>query len=238
MSRFRGFRVRRPCASPARKGGTDPLCRCHHFFSFETPRVRQGRTARWHHWLGRLGSHGSEVWYADESIYLFLLVSANVFMYLCISSAVAWGNHTTVISSSASKRGWAMELNANKFLLSSDSTEMTKASKSLDVIIDTVSAKKPMQMYLNLLATDGKLCNVGIPGGNNLMEISPNNLILARRSVMGSSIASNSEIKEMLDFCAEHSILPETEELAFKDVNTAFDRLQRGDVKGRFVLKM
>ena len=105
-----------------------------------------------------------------------------------------------------------------------------------DFIIDTVSAPHDYNTYLGLLDTDGVLICVGAPP--DPAQVAAFNLILQRRSIAGSLIGGLPETQEMLDYCAEHNIVCDVEMIAMKDINEAYERMMRGDVKYRFVIDM
>ncbi len=113
---------------------------------------------------------------------------------------------------------------------------MAKYTKSLDIIIDTVSAKHDVNTYLNQLTVDGSLVLVGLPP--EPLEIGAFNVVMGRRSFSGSNIGGISETQEMLEFCAEHNIVSDIEVINIQDINQAYDRLLKGDVKYRFVIDM
>ncbi|MEP6514476.1 MAG: zinc-binding dehydrogenase, partial [Parafilimonas sp.] len=106
----------------------------------------------------------------------------------------------------------------------------------LDIIIDTVSAKHDINTYLGLLEVDGTVVLVGLPAEK--LEIGAFNVVGGRKSFSGSNIGGIAETQEMLDFCFEHNITADIELIKMQDINTAFDRLEKGDVKYRFVIDM
>jgi len=106
----------------------------------------------------------------------------------------------------------------------------------LHFIIDTVSAKHDVNTYLNLLRLDGSVVLVGLPP--EPLEVGAFNVIMGRRSFAGSNIGGIAETQEMLDFCAKHNITADIELINVDQVNEAFVRLGKGDVKYRFVIDM
>ncbi|MFF7058020.1 NAD(P)-dependent alcohol dehydrogenase [Achromobacter spanius] len=156
--------------------------------------------------------------------------------HMAIKLAVALGASVTVLSRSASKESDATELGADHFLISSDNTAMDKAASSFDLIIDTVPTKHDLTPYLPLLDVDGTLCIVGQIGP--LDEINSLPLLLGRRRVAGSAIAGIAQTQEMLDFCARKNVLPEVEMIRIDQINEAYERLERSDVRYRFVIDM
>ena len=107
---------------------------------------------------------------------------------------------------------------------------------SLDFILDTVSAEHDYNFYLGLLRTNGVMVCVGVPP--TPAQIPAMNLIFGRKSFAGSLIGGLPETQEMLDFCATHNIVSDIEIIAMKDINTAYERLEKSDVKYRFVIDM
>lgn len=156
--------------------------------------------------------------------------------HMAIKLAIALGASVTVVSRSASKKKDATELGANDFLISSDIAAMGKAASSFDLIIDTVPTKHDLTPYLPLLDMDGTLCIVGQIGPLDEMNSLP--LLLGRRRVAGSAIAGIAETQEMLDFCARKNVLPEVEMIRIDQINEAYERLERSDVRYRFVIDM
>ncbi|MFT3827889.1 MAG: NAD(P)-dependent alcohol dehydrogenase [Chitinophagaceae bacterium] len=156
--------------------------------------------------------------------------------HLAIKIAKAMGAHVVVFTTSASKVADAKRLGADEAVLSSDAAQMAKYNRSLHFIIDTVSAKHDVNTYLNLLRHDGSVVLVGLPP--EPLEIGAFNVVMGRRSFAGSNIGGIAETQEMLDFCFKHNITAESEIIKIQDVNHAFERLEKGDVKYRFVIDM
>jgi alcohol dehydrogenase (NADP+) len=113
---------------------------------------------------------------------------------------------------------------------------MALAASSFDLIIDTVPHKHDLDPYLPLLDVDGTLVIVGQIGPVPEMSTVP--LLLGRRRVAGSPIGGIRETQELLDFCARKNILPETETIRMDEINEAFERMERSDVRYRFVIDM
>ena len=107
---------------------------------------------------------------------------------------------------------------------------------SFDFILDCVSAQHDINAYLSLLKLDGTICLVGAP--EKPLPVSAFPLILQRRSFAGSAIGSIAETQEMLDFCAEHGIVSDIEIIPLQQINEAYERMLKGDVKYRFVIDM
>lgn len=156
--------------------------------------------------------------------------------HMAVQFAKAFGMHVTVFSTSPTKEKEAREiLGADDFVVSKDAKAMKAKAKSIDFIIDTVSAKHPMDDYLSLLKTNGKICLVGLPPN---LEVMPFQLTSGRRSMSGSSIGGIKETAEMLEFCGKHNITCKVETLPISEVNKALERLEKNDVKYRFVLDL
>src|SRR6267154_2383802 len=154
--------------------------------------------------------------------------------HMAVKFASVFGARVTVFSTSPSKEGDAKRLGADDFALSSDLEKMKKLGNYLDFIIDTVSAPHDYNAYLGLLRTNGVMICVGIPP--DLAHILPQNIILARRSISGSLIGGLPETQEMLDYCAKHKIMPDVEVIPIQQINQAYDRMVKGDVRYRFVI--
>ncbi len=156
--------------------------------------------------------------------------------HMAIKLASAMGAHVTVMSRSPDKEADAKELGAHAFLVSSDDAAMAEAASTFTLIIDTVPVKHELDPYLPLLDVDGTLCLVGQIGPMAEMNTVP--LLLGRRRVAGSPIGGIAETQEMLDFCAEKNIHPEVEMIRIDEINDAYDRMERSDVRYRFVIDM
>ena len=156
--------------------------------------------------------------------------------HMGIKLAVGMGADVTLISRSASKEKDAKELGAQHFLLSSDADAMAKAAESLDVILDTIPVKHDVNPYANLLTLDGSVVIVGQVGPINEVMTQP--LIFRRRTIAGSLIGGIAETQEMLNFCAEKNILPEVESIRLDQINEAYERMEKSDVRYRFVIDM
>ncbi len=155
--------------------------------------------------------------------------------HMAIRIAKAMGAHVTVFTTSEAKAGDARRLGADNVVLSTDAGQMTACPKQ-DMILDTVSAKHDVNVYLNLLKVDGALVLVGLP--NEPLEVGAFNVVNGRKSFSGSNIGGIAETQEVIDFCAEHGIIADIELIHIQDVNEAFERLEKGQVKYRFVIDM
>jgi uncharacterized zinc-type alcohol dehydrogenase-like protein len=156
--------------------------------------------------------------------------------HVAVRIAKAMGAHVVVFTTSQAKIEDAKRLGAHDAVLSTDPEQMKAYTSKLDLILDTVSAKHDVNDYLKLLRVDGSVVLVGLPA--EPLEISPFNVVKGRRSFSGSNIGGIAETQEMLDFCAEHGIVADIELIGPERVNEAFERLEKGDVKYRFVVDM
>ncbi|XP_030547271.2 probable cinnamyl alcohol dehydrogenase 1 [Rhodamnia argentea] len=155
--------------------------------------------------------------------------------HMAVKFAKAFGLNVTVFSTSTSKKDDALNLlKADKFVLSSDTEQMSALSKSLDFIIDTASEDHPLDLYMSLLKIGGVLALVGIPCKE--LKLSPLSLLMGTRSISGSAVGGTERTQEMLEFCAKHEIHPEIEVIPIQYANEALERIQKDDVKYRFVI--
>jgi uncharacterized zinc-type alcohol dehydrogenase-like protein len=155
--------------------------------------------------------------------------------HMGIKLAHALGAHTVAFTTSESKRGDALDLGADEVIVSRNADEMAAHAGSFDFILNTVAASHDLDAFTALLKRDGTLCLVGVP---EHPHPSPNvgALIFGRRSIAGSLIGGIAETQEMLDFCAENGIVSEIEMIPVQQIDHAYDRMQRSDVKYRFVI--
>lgn len=156
--------------------------------------------------------------------------------HMAVKLAAGLGAQVTVLSRSASKQADALALGADRLLVSADASAMAAAASSMDLIIDTVPVKHDLNPYMPLLDVDGTLVLVGQVGPMNEQNTVP--LILGRRRVAGSPIGGIRETQEMLDFCAKKNILPDVEMIRMDEINAAYERMERADVRYRFVIDM
>ncbi|NOT96846.1 MAG: NAD(P)-dependent alcohol dehydrogenase [Nitrospira sp.] len=156
--------------------------------------------------------------------------------HMAVKIATALGTHVTVLSTSERKRKDAERLGAKDFVLTSQPETFTRLQRSFDFILDTVSAPHNYNDYVNLLKTDGTMILVGVPDKPTLLEPFP--LILHRRRIAGSVIGGIRETQEMLNFCAEHGIESDIELIPIQQVNEAYERVLKGDVRFRFVIDL
>jgi len=151
-----------------------------------------------------------------------------------VKFAHAFGAHTVVFTTSPNKTADAKRLGADDVVVSKNMDEMQKHAGSFDFILDCVSAEHDLNAYLQLLKMDGTLTLVGAP--EKPAPVSAFNVIMGRRSLSGSAIGGLPETQEMLDFCGEHGIVSDIEIIPIQQINQAYDRLLKGDVKYRFVI--
>lgn len=154
--------------------------------------------------------------------------------HMGVKIAHAMGAHVTLLTTSPAKAADAHKLGADAVVVSTDAAEMKAAALSLDLIVDTVSAVHDIDAYMNLLRLEGALVLVGLPPEK--LAIMPGTLTSKRRIFTGSNIGGIAETQEMLDFCAAHGVASEIELIPASDINTAYERLQRADVRYRFVI--
>ena len=156
--------------------------------------------------------------------------------HMGVKFAVAFGADVTVLSHSPEKEADAKKLGAHHFIGTKNEEELTKAKRSFDFILDTVSAPHDLNQYLALLKTDGVLCVVGVPP--EAQPVHHFSIIGGRKTLAGSGIGGLPETQEMLDFCGEHNIVSEIEMIDIKDIEASFERMKKGDVRYRFVIDM
>lgn len=156
--------------------------------------------------------------------------------HLAVKFAVALGAEVTVLSRTRGKSDDALALGADRLLVTSDDDDMSRAASSFDIIVDTVPYEHDLSLYLPLLDIDGTLVVVGQLGPVAGFDTLP--LISGRRRIAGSPAGGLRETQEMLEFCARHDVLPEVETIRLEQINDAFTRLDRSDVRYRFVIDM
>lgn len=156
--------------------------------------------------------------------------------HMGVKLAVSFGAEVTMLSHSPSKEADAKRLGAHKFVLTSDEQQVKSLHNYFDFILDTVSADHDYTLYLNMLNTDGRMVCVGAPP--NPSKVPAFNLIYQRRTLAGSLIGGIPETQEMLDYCAENNIVSDVEVINIKDINEAYERMLKGDVRYRFVIDM
>lgn len=154
--------------------------------------------------------------------------------HMGVKFGVAFGAEVTVLSTSPKKEADAKKLGAHKFVVTTDPEQVKTAKNSFDFILDTVSAEHDFSLYLSMLKTSGTHILVGLP--SEALKVPPFGIVGGRKSVAGSSIGGIQETQEMLDFCAENNIVSDIEMIDIKDINAAYERMEKGDVRYRFVI--
>ena len=152
--------------------------------------------------------------------------------HMAVKIAKAMGAHVTVLSHSAGKREDALRLGADDFLVTKDETVFKQHTGRFDFILDTISAQHDYNAYLGLLRRDGTMVLVGVPDPTPVHAFS---LIVGRKRLAGSLIGGIRETQEMLDFCAAHGVASDIELIPIEQINTAYARMLKGDVRYRFV---
>ncbi|XP_047262579.1 probable cinnamyl alcohol dehydrogenase 6 isoform X2 [Capsicum annuum] len=155
--------------------------------------------------------------------------------HLAIKFSKAFGHHVTVISTSLSKENEAKtKLGADDFIVSTNAEQMKSRHRTLDFILDTVSANHSLGPYLELLKVKGTFVIVGAP--DKPMDLPSFPLIFGKRTVKGSMIGSIKETQEMLDICGKYNIMCDIEIVTPDRINEAYDRIEKNDIKYRFVI--
>lgn len=154
--------------------------------------------------------------------------------HMGVKIAAAMGAEVTVFSTSLSKEQDAYRLGAKHFITTKDSNNLTPLINHFDFILDAVSAPHDINLYLNLLNRGGALALVGVP--EKPLEIQPFSLIANRRTLVGSLIGGIKETQDMLDYCAKHNITSDVEIISIHQLEEAYRRTIKGDVRYRFVI--
>lgn len=156
--------------------------------------------------------------------------------HMGVKFARAFGAHVVVFTTSPSKKDDAIRLGAHEVIVSKNADEMRAHAGTFDFILDCVSAEHDINAYLNMLKVDGNLTLVGAP--ENPIPVAAFSLITRRRSLSGSMIGGIPETQEMLDFCGKHGIVSDIEMIRMDQINEAYERMLKSDVKYRFVIDM
>jgi uncharacterized zinc-type alcohol dehydrogenase-like protein len=156
--------------------------------------------------------------------------------HMGVKFARAMGAHVTLFTTSPGKAEDAKRLGAHEVVVSKDAEQMKKQTSSFDFILDAVSAEHDINAYLSLLKLDGTLTIVGAP--EKPLPVGVFNLLLPRRNFAGSAIGGIAETQEMLDFCSKHNITSDVEVIPIQQINQAYEKLLKGQVKYRFVIDM
>ena len=151
-----------------------------------------------------------------------------------VSIAKALGAHTTVLEVAPDKESDARRRGADDFRLTSDPTTFTDFAGTFDLILSTVPANLDYDAFLQMLGRDGTMVNLGVPKQPITLDVF--SLLHNRRSLAGTLVGGMAETQEMLDFCAEHGIAAEVEVIGAEDIDAAYDRVARSEVRYRFVI--
>jgi uncharacterized zinc-type alcohol dehydrogenase-like protein len=153
---------------------------------------------------------------------------------MAVKIAHAMGAEVTVLSQTLSKQEDGLRMGADHYYATSDPATFEELAGRFDLIVNTVSAVIDINAFLGTLGTDGTIVNVGAPG--EPLPVGVFGLLGQRKSFAGSSIGGIAETQEMLDFCAEHGIAPEIERISAGEINDAWERVLKSDVRYRFVI--
>ena len=156
--------------------------------------------------------------------------------HMGVKFAHALGTHVVLFTTSPNKTADARRLGADEVVISNNAEEMQKHAASFHFILDTVSGEHDINAYLSLLKRDGTLTLVGVP--EKPLPVAAFNLLSKRRSLAGSAIGGIRETQEMLDFCGTHGITADIEMIEIQQINEAYERLLKSDVRYRFVIDM
>ncbi|MGA0533278.1 NAD(P)-dependent alcohol dehydrogenase [Hansschlegelia sp. KR7-227] len=156
--------------------------------------------------------------------------------HMAVKLAHAMGAHVVLFTTSPNKVEDAKKLGADEVVISKDKEQMGAHASSFDFILDCVAANHDINEYIELLKRDATLCQVGAP--EDPLAVAVFSLIFKRRNFAGSLIGGIAETQEMLDFCGEHGIVSDIEMIPMQDIETAYARMLKSDVKYRFVIDM
>jgi len=156
--------------------------------------------------------------------------------HMGVKFAASFGAEVTVLSHSAAKEADAKRLGAHNFVNTKDEKAVAKVRNHFDFILDTVSAQHDINMYLGMLKTEGTMVMVGVPP--EAVPVHAFSLIPKRKTLAGSMIGGIRETQEMLDYCAANNIVSDIEIINIKDIEQAYVRMVKGDVRYRFVIDM
>jgi len=156
--------------------------------------------------------------------------------HMAVKLAAAFGAEVTLLSSSPAKKADATRLGAHDFVVTSAPGALEASAGRFDFLIDTVSAPHDLATYAQLLRTDGVMILLGVPDKPAMLPAFP--LVMRRRSIAGSLIGGIAETQEMLDFCAECGIVSDVETIPIQDIDKAYERMLKGDVRYRFVIDL
>ncbi|HEX7323756.1 MAG TPA: NAD(P)-dependent alcohol dehydrogenase [Rhodanobacteraceae bacterium] len=157
--------------------------------------------------------------------------------HMGVKLAHAMGARVVLFTTSPGKIADGKRLGADEVVISRDAAQMAAQHNDFDFILDTVAARHDLEPYVSLLKRDCTLCLVGAPGTPHPFP-NVHKLLFGRHQIAGSLIGGMRETQEMLDFCAAHDIVSDIETIAMQDINVAYERMLKGDVKYRFVIDM
>ncbi len=155
--------------------------------------------------------------------------------HLAVKLAVALGADTTVISRSTDKANDARRLGAHDLIVSTDEQQMTASRNRFDVVIDTIAVPHDIDPYLRLVALDGTLSHLGHLGP---VTVQTTDLLVGRKKLSSAGSGGRPATTAMLEFCAKHNVTADVELVPSKHINETLERLERNDVRYRFVLDM
>jgi alcohol dehydrogenase (NADP+) len=156
--------------------------------------------------------------------------------HMGLKFAVSFGAEVSLITTSPSKEKDARRMGASQVILSTDKAMMKKYDSYFDVLLNTLSANHSYSTYLKLLGLNGVMINVGLP--TSAGEVQPFALLKNRRSMLGSGVGGIKETQEMLNYCAEKGIVSDVEVIPIQQINEAYGRMLKGDVRYRFVIDL
>jgi uncharacterized zinc-type alcohol dehydrogenase-like protein len=155
--------------------------------------------------------------------------------HMAVKFAASMGAEVTVLSTSENKKADALKLGAKNFAVTKAASEVKKLNSRFELILNTVSAAHDYNLYLNMLKRDGTMVLLGLPDPQQVAAFS---LVAKRRRLAGSLIGGIPETQEMLDYCGKHGISSDVEVIPMNQINQAYVRLVKGDVRYRFVIDM
>ncbi len=154
--------------------------------------------------------------------------------HMGVKFAVSFGAEVTVLSTSPGKEADAIKLGAHRFVLTTDEEQLKSVTGYFDFILDTVSSSHDYMQYLFTLGISGTLILLGV--APDMLQLPPVHMLFTRKAVAGSLIGGLPETQQMLDYCAEHNITSDVEVIPIQQINQAYERILKGDVKYRFVI--
>jgi len=156
--------------------------------------------------------------------------------HMGVKFARAFGAHVVVFTTSPSKKEDALRLGAHEVVISTNADEMKRHAGTFNFILDTIAAEHDINAFISMLGRDGNITLVGAP--EKPLSVSAFALIFGRKSLSGSLIGGIAETQEMLDFCGSHNITSDVEVIPIRELNEAYERMVRSDVKYRFSIDM